>query len=276
MSPAIEDTLFGVLKMRREVLVACWGAKIRAAVDAPLTTAELLDKMPAFVDEIIAALYPDAVPLPVTSGNAEEHGAQRLRLHFDVAEVVREYGLLHECILEIARDSKLTISLREQQVISRWLNSGIADALAQYVKRRDMERDRQTSEHLGFIAHELRNPLSAARAAVQRLRNNERAVPRVTELLERSLRRASDMIDKALSHASLNLGVEPSGGAGRARPICCATSSWTPPSTRRPEASIWSSSRWATRSSPPTRACCAPRSSTWFRTRSSSAARAPP
>jgi signal transduction histidine kinase len=206
---AIEDTLFGVLKARREVLVACWGTKIRAAVSAPLTTAELLDRMPAFVDEIVAALYPDAVPLPVTSGNAEEHGAQRLRLHFDVAEVVREYGLLHDCIVEIARDANLSISLNEQQVLSRWLNSGVAEALGQYVKRRDEERDRQTSEHLGFMAHELRNPLSAARVAVQRLRNNERAGPRATDLLERSLRRASDMIDNALSHASLKLGVDP-------------------------------------------------------------------
>jgi signal transduction histidine kinase len=206
---AIEDTLFGALKARREVLVACWGSKIRAAVDTPLTTAELLDRMPAFVDEIIAALFPDAVPLPVISGNAEEHGAQRLRLHFDVAEVVREYGLLHDCILEIARDADVAIGLQEQRVISRWLNSGIADALAQYVKRRDEERDRQASEHLGFIAHELRNPLSAALTAVQRLRNNERAGPRATELLERSLRRASDMIDNALSHASLKLGVDP-------------------------------------------------------------------
>ncbi len=68
---------------------------------------ELLDRIPAFVDEIIAALYPDAMPLPSSSGNAEEHGAQRLRLHFDVAEVVREYGLLHECILEIARDARV-------------------------------------------------------------------------------------------------------------------------------------------------------------------------
>ena len=209
MKTAIEDTLFGVLKARREVLVACWGTKIRAAMEAPLTTAELLDRMPAFVDEIIAALYPDAVPLPVASGNAEEHGAQRLRLHFDVAEVVREYGLLHECILEIARDGGVSISLHEQRVIARWLNAGIADALAQYVARRDEERDRQTSAHLGFMAHELRNPLSAAHAAVQRLRNNERAGPRATELLERSLRRASDMIDNALSHASLKLGVDP-------------------------------------------------------------------
>jgi signal transduction histidine kinase len=206
---ATEDTLFGVLKSRREVLVACWGAKIRAAVNAPLTTAELLDRMPAFVDEIIDALYPGIAQVPSTSGNAEEHGLQRLRLHFDVAEVVREYGLLHECILEIARDAGVPPGLREQQVLSRWLNSGIADAIAQYVRQRDEQSDQQTSEHLGFIAHELRNPLSAARAAVQRLRNNDRAGPRATDLLERSLRRASDMIDNALSHTSLKLGALP-------------------------------------------------------------------
>ena len=210
MNGAIEDTLHGVLKARRELLIACWSSKIRAAVSAPLTSAELLDRIPAFVDEIIAALYPDAIPLPSTSGNAEEHGAQRLRLRFDVAEVVREYGLLHECILEIADDARVEISLHEQQVIARWLNSGIADALAQYVKRRDQERDRQTAEHLGFIAHELRNPLGAARVALQRLRNRELNVGgRTVDLLERSLRRASEMIDNTLSHASLKLGVDP-------------------------------------------------------------------
>ncbi len=95
-------------------------------------------------------------------------------------------------------------------MIARWLNSGIADALAEYVKRRDQERDRETSEHLGFIAHELRNPLAAARVALQRLRNHELASGgRTVDLLERSLRRASDMIDNTLSHASLKLGVDP-------------------------------------------------------------------
>jgi signal transduction histidine kinase len=206
----MEDTLFGVLKARRELLVACWSAKIRAAVSAPLTNAELVDRIPAFVDEIIAALYPDAVPLPSASGNAEEHGAQRLRLHFDVAEVVREYGLLHECILEIARDAGAEISLSEQQLLAKWLNSGIADALAQYVRRRDQEQQRETSEHLGFIAHELRNPLAAARASLQRLRARELAAGgRTVDLLERSLRRALDMIDNTLSHTSLALGVIP-------------------------------------------------------------------
>jgi signal transduction histidine kinase len=207
---AIEDTLFAVLKARRELLIACWNAKNRGAVSTPLTSVELLDRIPPFIDEIIAALYPDAIPLPSISGNAEEHGAQRLRLHFDVAEVVREYGFLHECIIEIARDAQVEIGAHEQQVISRWLNNGIADAVGQYVKRRDEEQERQRSEHLGFIAHELRNPLSAARAAVQRLRGRDPvAGGNVVALLDRSLRRAAEMIDNALSHASLALGVEP-------------------------------------------------------------------
>jgi signal transduction histidine kinase len=161
---AIEDTIFDVLKTQREVLVACWSATIRAAVGEALTTAELLDHIPAFVDEIVAALQPGAMP-PIPSGNAGEHGAQRLRLQFNVAEVVREYGLLHDCIIELARDNGVPINLTEQQLIGKWLNAGIADAIAQYVQRRDTELERRTSEHFGFIAHELRNPLSAARAA---------------------------------------------------------------------------------------------------------------
>jgi signal transduction histidine kinase len=206
----IEGTLFGALKVRREQLISCWCTKIRGAVGVRVTNVELLDRIPAFVDEIIAALYPDAIPLPSASGNAEEHGAQRLRLHFDVGEVVHEYGLLHECIIEIAREAGIPIDLPTQQVIARWVNSGIADALAQYVKRRDEEQERQRSEHIGFIAHELRNPLSAARAVFQRLRARELATGgRAVDLLERSLRRVADMIDNALSHASLTLGADP-------------------------------------------------------------------
>ena len=210
MKGAIGDTLFGVLKAKRELLIACWSAKIRATVSAPLSTAQLLDHIPSFVDEIIAALYPDAPPLPSSSAHASEHGAQRLGLRFDVTEVVREYGLLHECIIDVAQDSGLQITNAEEHIVVRWLTAGIADALDQYVTRRDEEMERETSEHLGFIAHELRNPLSAARVAVQRLRNHQLVEGgRTVDLLERSLRRMADLIDNALSHASLKLGADP-------------------------------------------------------------------
>ena len=143
------------------------------------------------------------------SANAEEHGEQRLGLGFDVAEVIREYGMLHECILQIAREAELVISPREHEVIVKWLNVGIADAVAQYVKQRDLELQRQNSEHLGFIAHELRNPLGSVKMAFGRLRRSELTQSRTVEMVERGLRRMGEMIDGALSHASLRIGMVP-------------------------------------------------------------------
>jgi signal transduction histidine kinase len=202
-------SLYDLLKDRRADLISSWSERVRRAGVSALPRAELLDHMPPFVDEIIRALYPDAVPLPPMSAYAEGHGEQRLRLGFDVAEVVREYGALHECILRIAGEAGLVATLREQELVVRFLNAGIADAVSQYVKHRDLETQRQTSEHLGFIAHELRNPLGAARLAFQRLRR-DLTENRLVEMLDRNLRQTGEMIDSVLSHASLKMGVEPS------------------------------------------------------------------
>jgi signal transduction histidine kinase len=202
--------LAAVLKDRRGDLIACWGARIASAIAAArLPRAELLDHIPAFVDELIRALHPGAMPLPPMTANAEEHGEQRFGLGFDVAEVVREYGMLHECILQLAGEAELAISPREHEIVVKWLNVGIADAVGEYVKQRDLELQRQSSEHLGFIAHELRNPLSTTKLAFQRLRRTELPESRTVDMVERGLKRLGDMIDGALNHASLRLGVMP-------------------------------------------------------------------
>jgi signal transduction histidine kinase len=207
------ESLHSLLAARRDDVITAWSAETaRLIASASLAHAELLDRMPDFVDQVIAALHPEAIPLPPTGEVAEEHGAQRLRIGFDVGEVVREYGLLHRSILEAAARSAYLPTLREQQVIARWLSTGIADAVAQYVKQRDIERQRQTSEHLGFIAHELRNPLATARLAFARM---QQAAPeafanaRWADALERNLRRTMELINNVLGQASLQLGVEP-------------------------------------------------------------------
>jgi len=150
------------------------------------------------------------VPLPSSGENAVEHGAQRLNLGFNVAEVVREYGVLHRCIIEIAGESGLATTPREQLVVTRAVNGGIASALSQYMNVRDAELRRQMSEHLGFIAHEVRNPLSSARMAFNILQKRELAGGgRVVDLLERTLKRTGDVIDNALNETWLSLGAMP-------------------------------------------------------------------
>ena len=138
-----DRSLSAALKEKRSRLITCWGDRITSAVAASsLPRAELLDHIPAFVDELIRALHPEAVPLPPVSANAEEHGEQRFGLGFDVAEVVREYGMLHESILQVAGEAEVVINPREHEVLVKWLNMGIADAVAEYVKQRDLELHR--------------------------------------------------------------------------------------------------------------------------------------
>ena len=131
-------------------------------------------------------------------------------LGFNVWEVVREYGLLQECILEYAARHGVAILPEEQVMLARWISRRMADAISQYVHERDAEREREASRHLGFIAHELRTPLYAARLAFERLRAQELAGGgRPVEVLDRSLRRTSQLIEETLTRSSLRLGLEP-------------------------------------------------------------------
>jgi signal transduction histidine kinase len=210
-----------VLRQRREDLIDRWSRAImHEGLSDPLPHAELIDQMPLFIDELTAALHPQALPLPLAGENAIEHGAQRLSLGFNVGEVVREYGALHRCIIEIADEAGLTITSHEQTIIARCLTSGIAHAVSQYVSDRDAELHRQMSEHIGFIAHEVRNPLSSARMAFTLLQKTELAGGgRVVELLAKNLRLTGEVIDNALHHSALTLGVQPRAEVVRLRAL---------------------------------------------------------
>jgi signal transduction histidine kinase len=203
-------SLFRVLKDHRDELIRSWtGAVASSLSPGPLPRGELADRMPHFIDEIVRALHPEALPLPPSSDNAEEHGAQRFRMGFDVAEVAREYGLLHECILDLAAKYAAEVTMRDHQILAKWLNAGLAEAIVQYVTQRDAEAERQASQHLGFIAHELRNPLGVALSAFRRLRRRELAPGgRWVDTVERNLVRTSDLIDNTLNEVALKAGVE--------------------------------------------------------------------
>lgn len=204
-------TLYELLKARRQDVIDAWLVITQSHNTVnEVSHTQLLDQIPSFVDELIGALHPEALPLPPLGEIAVEHGAQRLELGFNVAEVVREYGFLHQGLLAIAREADLIITLPEQEIVARWLNTGIANAVSQYVDMRDAELRRQSSQHLGFVAHEIRNPLSSVRMAFQLLKRSALAEGgRVVDLLDRNLSRAVDVIDGSLSQASLRMGLEP-------------------------------------------------------------------
>jgi signal transduction histidine kinase len=80
------------------------------------------------------------------------------------------------------------------------LNAGRAQAVVAYIDRRDAEMAQTTSQHVAFIAHELRSPLMSAFLAVTALRKSERPEDQwALGMLTRNLNALRDLIDQVLT-----------------------------------------------------------------------------
>lgn len=207
--------LSDLLTQRRLQLLQRWAQRIQTAhAPGTLERGELWDHLPLFLDELLDALRRDeglaaVSPLPGTSRTASQHGQQRLRVGFDVDEVVREYAILGECILDEVEAVGGALTTQEQRVLLRCLWTGTAEAVGAYVRRRDEERRREAAEHVAFISHELRNPLTTALVALAMLRRTALASGGpLVEALERGLTRVRDLVDDVLTAERLAIGVD--------------------------------------------------------------------
>lgn len=211
-------SLASLLATARRELMTRWENAVREKLTTDVERCELLHTLPHFLDEVVTSLDPVGPPATVTtvvpakvserpalgrmmtgpfSVVALEHGEQRLRLGFSVAEVVREYGIFHETILELAEAHDYAIRPIELRVLSRAISRATAGAVSEYARARDEDLQRQAAEHVAFLAHELRNPLSSARVAHDIL-SKRGMVGGPAEVLGRSLTRLASLIDESL------------------------------------------------------------------------------
>ena len=191
-----------VLADRRSEILERWTRRIgREHADKELSRGELWDHLPLFFDEVLAALRAEEGGPPTAdgSGASAAHGTQRLRVGFDLAEVIREYEILTECILDEVEALGGCISTRAFRRVQALLNAGRAEAVAAYVERRDTDLARAQSHHIAFVAHELRSPLLTAFMAASVLRKNSQLEDDYAlTLLVRNLTALRELIDQVL------------------------------------------------------------------------------
>jgi len=208
--------LHDILVVKRDEVLRRWKTQVQGTL-APeaMPALEIIDHVPEFLDEILAALRADAgllsaAPPSKQSTTAATHGAQRLRLGFSLDAVVREYGALRQTIVTAASDEGAALTLRELEVLVDCIVNGIASAVTEYTQRRDAELLRQANEHFAFIAHELRNPLSSATVSLELLKSNGTLATesRSVRALESGLRRTTELIEQTLRIARVASGVE--------------------------------------------------------------------
>jgi signal transduction histidine kinase len=192
--------LSSLLAERRAEILKRWTQRTgREHADKDLSRGELWDHLPRFFDEVLAALRAEEVPDTIAPAASAAHGTQRLRVGFDLEEVIREYEILTECILDEVEAVGGSISTRAFRRVQALLNAGRAEAVSAYVERRDADVAREHSQHIAFVAHELRSPLMAASMAATTLKKKARAEDdHALSMLVRNLTALRELIDQVL------------------------------------------------------------------------------
>jgi signal transduction histidine kinase len=194
--------LYDLLTRNRAELIESWTKEESAVGRAPsLPRTRLLDGV---LDELAQALRravlgPSDAPSPPAM-TAEGRGRQRFGASFDVTSVVREYGILQRCILDLVEQHGVTVSLIEHRVLSAFTNEAAAQAVAEFMRQRDEQTSRSNTTRAGVVAHELRNPLSSAVMAFGLLRTSPEGAERdrLFEVLGRNLKRLEGLITEEL------------------------------------------------------------------------------
>jgi signal transduction histidine kinase len=137
---------------------------------------------------------------------AREHGITRVRIGFDITQLVHEFIILRRVIRDVGREHGVPAGGPET-VLADMLDSGVSVAVQSYVEARDFETRKRQAEHVGFLTHELRNPLSAAMLAATRLRQVPASeYPRIVDVLDRNHKKLNDLIDSVLLSQKLEAG----------------------------------------------------------------------
>lgn len=188
-------------------------ARSRARValrSAPRPTDEELSRgLPLFLDQLVAILRANGANKSEVGTEATRHGAHLSRSGFTIAQVVHDYGDLCQTITELALEQRDPISTAEFKTLNRCLDDAIASAVTEYARLREVSRDRDETERLGFLAHELRNKIHSATLAFAVLKDGQVGLGGSTgAVLERSLRGLQDLITRSLTDVRVEAGVQ--------------------------------------------------------------------
>jgi PAS domain S-box-containing protein len=157
------SALADLLDARREELVRRWvGLIAQGLAPGPRSEPELRDHIADYLAEMARVLRAGAEEAKAArmgrSSIAQEHGAQRFKVGFDVDAVVREYDVLRECIFDLVVESGTPVPLAQVRLFTGFLATGVAEAVAEFSRWREAQlreaeagRVRQAAEERALL-----------------------------------------------------------------------------------------------------------------------------
>lgn len=200
------------LERRSQDIVDRWLAHVRSdalAADAPPTA--LVGGVTEYLTRLAELLrgHKSIKGAGTTAWNdvAREHAITRVKLGFDVMQLAHELVVLRRVTTEVLREEGLLRDIAQVSRLTDVIEAAMIASVKSYVDFRDYAARRNESEHIGFLTHELRNPLGSVALAASQLRRDAPAgQQRVLDLLDRNIERMQRMISDVLLTERLQTG----------------------------------------------------------------------
>ena len=221
------------LSSNRDELIRRCRSKVSKRDSPPVTPSELEYGVPLFLEQLVEALRREqaATGHAVISGpwnktssaessrTAALHGEELLAKGYTVDQVVHGYGDVCQAITELASEKNAPVTVNEFHTFNRLLDNAIADAVSSYGRHRDASLGTHAEdlhERMGTLADEQRALLETALKALQALKLGNIGLKGATgTLLEESLVKLRDLVDKSLPEIRLATGMTTPPKAGQ-------------------------------------------------------------
>jgi signal transduction histidine kinase len=145
----------------RDKVFAEWEKRVRSLIPGAdeVSHPVLLDTLPLFYGNIAEALSPGFARENAASCSsaATGHGSERARTtEYQAVEIVHEYQLLRDVLLEVAGRHGIVFSAAEAAVIGASFDQAIRDAIEEFTALQRAFRERVAAS----LTHDMRSPLS--------------------------------------------------------------------------------------------------------------------
>ncbi len=161
--------LAALFETHREEILSCWlNETSRLPGARQLQLSDIKDHIPELLSQLAANLTTSQSKTQL-AGNSAEHGVQRLKVGFDITEVVAEYHILRKCLDHVAEHNGIPLTTDIGRAVTRIFDQAVADAAKAYATLMTLEVQKKREEHLSFVIHDLRTPLHAISLAVTML-----------------------------------------------------------------------------------------------------------
>jgi len=200
--------LYGFITTHRALLVARAREKLRRRLAPQPTEHELTSGVPLFFEHFAARVQRNEDSAAGDLGaSATLHGGLAFDAGFTIGQVVHGYGDICQVVTELANELKVVIPAAQFAALNMSLDVAIAEAVTAYASRRELQLVGRGNEHLGFLAHELRNLMNTATLAYERVRSGSVGIGGSTgRLLGASLLGMSELVSRSLAEVRLTAG----------------------------------------------------------------------